>query len=433
MKKVFFSLILGWFILSLAGCSAPPLPTAPVARAEVVQSEKTRIPSPNVPAEDLAELVSGNTAFALDLYRLLSADAAENLFYSPHSVSIALAMTYAGARGETERQMASALHFTLPQERLHPAFNALDQYFTGLGEAAPEDEESTPFRLHLANALWGQQGFEFLGEFLDVLAQNYGAGLRLVDFKANPEGARQTINQWVSEQTEQKIQDLIPPGTIDPLTRLVLTNAIYFNAAWQHPFQKEATSEQPFTLLSGEQVKVPMMKLSESLLYAEGEGYQLVSLPYHGAPLEMVVILPAEGQFEALQANFTPAWLSQALEARQYRTVNLSFPKFQFEATFSLADALKRLGMPIAFQPDQADFSGMNGERDLYIGEVVHKAYINVDEAGTEAAAATGVIMEVTAIQPEPPVTMIVDRPFLFLIRDAQYGALLFIGQVVQP
>lgn len=434
MKKALYTLTVGWLVLALIGCSAPPLPTPPVvARAEVAQSEKPRNPSPEVPAADLAELVSGNTAFALDLYRLLSAEKAENLFYSPYSISVALAMTYAGARGETEQQMANALRFTLPQERLHPAFNALDQYFTSQGQQSQGGEEGTPFRLHIANALWGQQGYEFLAAFLDTLALNYGAGLRLVDFSSDPEAARQTINQWVSEQTEQKIKDLIPLGAIDPLTRLVLTNAIYFNAAWRYPFQQDATTQEPFTLLNGDKVTVPMMKLSKSLLYAAGEGYQLVSLPYAGDRLEMVVILPAEGQFEAIQTQLTPEWLAQALSARQSRTVNLSFPKFKFEADFSLVEALKTLGMPIAFQPDQADFSGMDGKRDLYIGEVLHKAYVSVDEVGTEAAAATAVIMELTAAMPEEPVTLTVDRPFLFLIRDLQTGALLFVGQVLQP
>lgn len=433
MKKVLSSILIGWLILSLLACSAPPLPTPSVARAEVAQSDKPRNTSPNVSQEDLAEIVAGNTAFALDLYRLLSAEKAENLFYSPYSISVALAMTYAGARSETEKQMASALHFTLPQERLHPAFNALDLYFTSLGQQPQGSDEGTPFRLHIANALWGQQGYEFLGDFLDTLAQNYGAGLRLVDFNSNPEAARQRINQWVSDQTEQKIKDLIPPGVLNPLTRLVLTNAIYFNAAWLYPFQKEATTEEPFTLLNGEKVNVPMMKLNKSLFYAESKDYQLVALPYEGGNLEMVIILPAEGQFEAIQANFTPDWLTQALNARQLQTVHLSLPKFKIESDFSLVNALSTLGMPIAFQPDQADFSGMDGKRDLYIGEVLHKAYVDVDEAGTEAAAATAVIMELTAALPEQPVTMTVDRPFLFLIRDVQNGALLFLGQVTQP
>jgi serpin B len=433
MKKVLYLLSVGLLLFHLFGCAAPSLPTAQTARAEIAQSDKPRDPSPNVPAEDLTELVSANTLFALDLYRFLSAEKTENLFYSPYSISIALAMTYAGARGETENQMASALHFTLPQERLHPAFNALDQSLTSLEQPPTGTEESSPFRFHVANALWGQRGFEFLSEFLDTLAINYAAGLRLVDFGGDPEAARQTINRWVSEQTEQKINDLIPAGAIDPLTRLVLTNAIYFNAAWQYPFAEEATVEEPFTLLSGETVKVPMMKLSKSLLYAEGDGYQLVSLPYQEGRFEMIVILPAAGQFEALQARLTPQWLTQALNARQLRTVLLSLPKFKVESDFSLVNALSALGMPIAFQPDQADFSGMDGKRDLFIGEVRHKAYVKVDEVGTEAAAATAVLMELTAAMPEEPVSMIVDHPFLFLIRDIQQGVLLFVGQTVQP
>ncbi len=433
MKKVLFSFSVGMLILSLVACAAPPMPTPPVARAEIIQSDKPRLTDLNVPPQDLSELVVGNTAFALDLYRQLSSENSENLFFSPYSLSTALAMTYAGARGDTEKQMASALQFTLPQERLHPAFNALDQYFTQLAEALQDDKGNPAFRLHIANALWGQQGYEFLSEFLDTLAQNYGAGLQLLDFSSEPEEARQTINQWISDQTEQRIKDLIPQDAIDPLTRLVLTNAIYFNAAWQYPFEKEATTEAPFTLLNGEKITVPMMQLSKSLLYAEGEGYQLVSLPYAGGSLEMIVILPAPGAFESVEAKLTPDWLAQALASRQSRTVNLSFPKFKIESDFSLVDALSNLGMPIAFQPDKADFSGMDGKRDLFIGEVVHKAFVNVDEAGTEAAAATAVIMELTSAFPDEPISMIVDRPFIFGIRDVQHGNLLFLGRVTHP
>lgn len=433
MKSSFSLLIIGILLCGLFACAAPPLKPSQVARAEVAQSDQPRNLSPNVPPAALAELVSGNTAFALSLYHLLSAENTANLFYSPYSISVALAMTYAGARGETEQQMANALHFSLPQERLHAAFNALDQQLTNLAQGTQGSEEGKGFRLHIANALWGQQGFEFLNEFLDTLAQNYGAGLRLVDFSANPEAARQVINQWVSDQTEEKIQNLIPQGVLDPLTRLVLTNAIYFNAAWQYPFQKEATTEEPFFLLNGEKVTVAMMKLNKSLLYAEGADFQLVSLPYEGGSIEMVVILPQAGQFEALRAKIDPAWLTEALAQRQSHTVNLSMPRFNVESDFSLVNALSALGMPAAFQPDQADFSGMDGRRDLYIGEVLHKAYVNVDEAGTEAAAATAVIMELTAALPEQPVIMTINRPFLFLIREVQSGAVLFVGQVTHP
>lgn len=433
MKSVFSLLITGSLLCSLFACAAPPLKTPPMARAEVIQFDKPRNLSPNVSPTDLAELVSGNTAFAVSLYHLLNAENAANLFYSPYSISVALAMTYAGARGETEQQMANALHFSLPQERLHPAFNALEQQLTNLAQGTQGGEEGEGFRLHIANALWGQQGFEFLNEFLDTLAENYGAGLRLVDFSANSEAARQVINQWVSEQTEQKIQNLIPQGVLDPLTRLVLTNATYFNAAWQTPFQREATTEEPFFLLNGEKVTVAMMKLSKSLLYAEGADYQLVSLPYEGGSIEMVVILPKAGQFEALRAKIDPAWLTDALAQRQSHTVDLSMPKFKLESDFRLVDALSALGMPAAFQPDQADFSGMDGRRDLYIGAALHKAYVNVDEAGTEAAAATAVIMGLTAVLPEQPVVMTINRPFLFLIREVQSGTVLFVGQVTMP
>jgi len=339
-------------------------------------------------------------------------------------------MTYAGARAETEQQMADALHYTLPQERLHAAFNALDQALASRGEGA-QGKDGEGFRLHVANAIWGQKDYTFLDAYLDVLALNYGAGLRLVDFVRAPEEARVTINEWVSEQTEGRIKDLIPPGAIDALTRLVLTNAIYFNAAWSRPFEEERTEDAPFYRLDGSQVTVPMMRQVESFGYATGEGYQAVELPYDGHELSMVILVPKEGEFETFEAALDVQRLEAILQDLRYTQVALSMPKFEIESSFSLVDALAAMGMPVAFS-DEADFSGMTGSRDLTISDVVHKAFVSVDEAGTEAAAATAVIMKLTSA-PMEPVEMRIDRPFLFAIRDLQTGALLFVGRVVDP
>jgi serpin B len=339
-------------------------------------------------------------------------------------------MTYAGARGETEQQMADALHYTLPQARLHPAFNALDQALAKRGEGA-QGKDGQGFRLNVANAIWGQAGYQFLPAFLDLLAGNYGAGLRLLDFVAGPEEARVAINDWVSQQTEERIQDLIPPGLITPLTRLVLTNAIYFNAAWATPFEAELTENGPFTLLDGSEVMEPMMRQTGSLGYAEGPGYQAVELPYDGHELSMVILLPEAGEFEAFEEGLGAGQVESILEGLAYRQVALTMPKFEFESEFSLAQALAALGMPAAFSGD-ADFSGMDGGRDLFISEVVHKAFVSVDEAGTEAAAATAVIVAVTGM-PEAPVEVSLDHPFIFFIRDIQTGAILFVGRVVDP
>jgi len=241
------------------------------AAGEVLKSDKERITSPDVSTSEQALLVEGNSAFAFELYQALKGEEG-NLFYSPYSISLALAMTYAGARGETAQQMAATLQFMLEQERLHPAFNWLDAELAKRGEGA-EGKDGEGFRLNIVNAIWGQKDYEFLPDFLDVLAENYGAGLRILDFITETEKSRLTINDWVSDQTEGRIEDLIPQGAIDALTRLVLTNAIYFNAAWEYPFDEDMTADGPFYLLDGGQVIVPMMKQTEAFGYTEGEGY----------------------------------------------------------------------------------------------------------------------------------------------------------------
>jgi serpin B len=380
---------------------------------------------------DVEALVEGNMAFGFDLYRLLADQHGDdNLFYSPHSLSLALAMTYAGARGVTEEEMAEALRFVLPQDSLHNAFNGLDRMLEGRGEgAASQDGEG--FRLNIANAIWGQQGYEFQSAYLDVLAADYGAGLRVLDFATAPEASRVTINDWVSQETEGKIEDLIPQGGIDPLTRLVLTNAIYFNAAWAVPFREEATQDGPFTRLDGSQTTVPFMHQTESMGYAAGDGYQVVELPYDGGEMSMIILVPDREAFSSFEAELDGDRVRQIIEDVEYRDVELTMPRFEFESEFGLGEALTALGMETAFSGD-ADFSGMTGNRDLFISEVVHKAFVSVDEAGTEAAAATAVVMKMSAMQPQP-VQVALDRPFIFLIRDIETGAVLFVGRVLDP
>ncbi len=409
----------------------PPLP-APAPKpisVNILQSEKPRVTSPEVNESDLNTLVEENSVFAFDLYHLLRQEN-NNVFFSPYSISLALAVTYAGAHGETEKQMSDTLHFDLPQGRLHPTYNGLDIELSKRGEGAKgKDEEG--FRLHIVNAIWGQEGYEFLSEFLDVLAENYGAGLRVLDFVNASEESRITINDWVSEQTEGRIEDLIPQGAIDALTRLVLTNAIYFNAAWQFPFNEEATSDGPFYLLDGGEVIVPMMRQTESFGYAEEDDYQVVGLPYDGGELSMVILLPQADKFEAFESSMDFHRVTEIISNLTSQQVNLTMPKFEFESSFGLKKALTGMGMPIAFSPD-ADFSGMTGSRDLFIDDVLHKAFVSVDEAGTEAAAATAVIMTLTAV-PSPPVEVTVDRPFVFLIHDIETGTILFVGRIVNP
>ncbi|MFC2010064.1 serpin family protein [Chloroflexota bacterium] len=421
MKKV-LSIIMLIVLLGVSSCSQ-------TVSAEVIQSEKPRDTEPQSNQDDLADLADGNSEFAFDLYHALKEEDG-NLFYSPYSISQALAMTYAGASGETESQMAGTLNFNLAQSDLHPAFNSLDIELASRGEGA-KGKDGEGFRLNIVNAIWGQRDFSFLSEFLDVLAENYGAGLRILDFIGETEQSRVTINDWVSEQTEERIQDLIPPGVITVMTRLVLTNAIYFNAAWQYPFDEDSTSDGSFYLLDGDSVSVPMMRQTESFGYTAGDGYQAVELPYDGRELSMVILLPEDGRFGSFQGSMDPSMVQDIISGLQYREVRLSMPKFEFESGFGLKEVLALMGMPVAFSSD-ADFSGMTGGRDLYIAEVIHKAFVSVDEAGTEAAAATAVMMELTAM-PEKPIEVTIDHPFIFLIRDIETGTVLFVGRVMNP
>ncbi|MFC1894124.1 serpin family protein [Chloroflexota bacterium] len=422
MRKVLTYAVMVIVLASLVACSQPAL-------VETLKSDKERVTSPNVNEGDIVVLVDGNSAFAFDLYQALK-DSDDNMFYSPYSISLALAMTYAGARGETEQQMADTLHFILSQNHLHPAFNSLDIELSQRGEGA-EGRDGEGFRLNIVNAIWGEKDYEFLAEFLDVLAENYGAGLRILDFVKSPEDSRITINKWVSDQTEDRIKDLIPQGAIDSLTRLVLTNAIYFNAAWQFPFREDATADGTFYLLDNGEIVVPMMKQTESFGYAEGDDCQAVELPYDGQELSMVILLPRSGQFEAFEDSISYQSVQGIISDLESRDVNLTIPKFEFESEFGLAQTLAGMGMPVAFSAN-ADFSGMTGNRDLSIAEVIHKSFVSVDEAGTEAAAATAVIMKLTAT-PGMPVDVTIDRPFIFLIRDIETGAILFIGRVLNP
>ena len=422
MKKVCLCVLMAALMLGLAACTQP-------AAGEVMQSEKQRATSPNVNEADLITLGDGNSAFAFDLYQALK-EADGNIFYSPYSISLALAMTCAGARGETAQQMADTLHFVLPQSRLHPAFNALDLELGRRGEGA-KGKDGEGFRLNIVNAIWGQKDYQFLTVFLDLLAENYGAGLRILDFASVPEESRITINEWVSDQTEGRIEDLIPRGLIDTLTRLVLTNAIYFNAAWQYPFNEDMTEDGLFYLLDGAEVTVPMMKQTEMFGYAEGGGYQAVELPYDGGELSMVLLLPQSGQFETFEDSLDVQRVEGIVKTLERRQVTLAMPMFEFESSFRLKETLATMGMPVAFSGN-ADFSGMTGNRDLFIADVVHKAFVSVDEAGTEAAAATAVVMRETAV-PAKPVEVNIDHPFIFLIRDIETGAILFVGRVVNP
>ncbi len=296
-------------------------------------------------------------------------------------------------------------------------------------ERGSEGDVKEPFAIRVANSLWGQQGFPFLEDFLTLLAENYDAGMNLVDFFTAAEDARQTINTWVAQQTEGRIADLIPPGVITELTRLVLVNAIWFKASWAEQFEPESTRDGTFTTLAGAEVTVPFMHRIGMMDYVAGDGYQVIRLPYAG-DAALLVVVPDAGRFQELAANFGPEELAAVLDAGAVQ-VQLAMPKFEFRSEFALAPALQELGMVAAFGAD-ADLSGMTGGQDLAIAEVVHQSFIAVDEAGTEAAAATAVIA-ITRAAPETVAELSIDRPFLFAIEHSSTGELLFLGQVTDP
>jgi serpin B len=395
-----------------------------VVRANEVRSEKPRLPADLSAVDSVPALVADNTEFALELYgELFESD--DNVFLSPHSLSVALGMTYAGARGETERQMAEALQFSLPQSELHPAFNALDQALVGEGQDEPQATQ-----LRCVNALWGQQGETFLEPFLHTLAENYDAGMQLVDF-GQAEEAREQINNWGSEQTENRIEELLPPGALSGETALVLTNAAYFQAAWREPFAEEATHDAGFTLLEGDQVMVPTMEQVANLGYAELPGVQAVELPYAGGDLSMVILLPDDGSFEPFAQALDAGQLDSIVGALAPTSLRLALPKFRYGADFELRDALTALGMVDAFG-DPADFSGIDGTHELLVEQVYHPAFVDVDEAGTEAEAASAVAMARKGA-PQVEQEVRVERPFLFFIRDIDTNTILFLGHIVNP
>ncbi|HEY94878.1 MAG TPA: serpin family protein [Dehalococcoidia bacterium] len=396
-------------------------------------SDKPRITITSYKAQDLQSFTESTLAFAIDLYHALRKQDG-NLFFSPHSIYQALSMTYAGARGQTEKEITETLHITLPQDRLHAANNSLSVELSRRSENA-KGKDGKRISLKIVNAIWGQQDYTFLPEYLDTLAQYYGAGIYLLDFENAPEPPRLTINEWVSEQTENKIQNLLPAGSIDELTRMVLTNAIYFNVAWGSPFEEEFTTPDKFYLLDGSTIKVQMMKQTHRFGYSEGSNYQAVRLPYRRTDLSMVILLPKEGEFNTFEKSMNQQTLTGIMDSILNRKVALSMPKFEYNMSVGLREILSAMGMPSAFSADKADFSGINGNRELFISDAVHKAFIAVDEEGTEAAAATGISYAGLGIprKPEEPVKVTVNRPFVFLIRDVRTGTILFIGRVLNP
>jgi serpin B len=395
----------------------------------VAKSELSRDSDPQVSDAERATLAQNDLSFAADLYARLAGEEG-NLFLSPHSISTALAMAYAGTKGTTASEMAETLHYTLPAERLHPAFNRLALDLESRADSKSSETEGQLFQLRIANALFGQVGLGFETPFLDTLAVNYGAGMSLVDFSDEPK-ARGIINDWVAENTDDKIPELIRPGLLSSETGLVLTNAVYFDADWSAPFKKEATFEAAFTKLDQTTATVDMMHQNEDLPYAKGDGFAALTLPYLGQKVAMTIVLPDEGKYAAVEAGLNAEFFSDLLSSRTTSSVSVALPKWTFDSSFDLSQQLSALGMPTAFS-SEADFSAMTTEAPLFIGAVVHKAFVAVDEEGTQAAAATAVIA-VGSADPVTQITFEANRPFLFFIHDEPTGALLFMGRLVAP
>ncbi len=376
------------------------------------------------PEDDVARVVRGNNAFAFDLYNKIAPEADGNVIYSPYSVSTALAIAYAGARGRTAEEMARVMRFDPPDETLHPAMGQLVDDLNSQG--------GRDYKLVVANRLWGQRDYKFLDSYVDLVKSSYGGGFESVDFAGNPEKARATINKWVEKQTEQKIMDLIGPDVIKPLTRMVITNAIYFKGKWLSEFKKDATRDAPFTLASGDEVQVPTMYQEHGFKIGEGPGCALLEMPYQGEELSMVVILPDrhDGLAEvekAVNADSLNEWLGSTRSDK----VRVYLPRFKSEFKLELSQTLKDMGMVAAFE-DTADFSGLDGSRNLKITNVIHQAFVEVNEEGTEAAAATAVVIGLKSAAPVMNVFR-ADHPFLFLIRDVKTGSVLFMGRVMDP
>lgn len=386
---------------------------------------------PTVDDERLAALAAGNAGFALDLHGHLAESSGGNQFLSPYSISVALAMTYAGARGETREQLAETLRYTLG-EAVHPAFadlrTALDARETTTDPGT--DESVDAFQLAVANALWGREDYPFADDYLELLETHYGAGMHRADFAGAPDAERERINEWVAVATEDRIEDLLPPDSIGPATVLVLTNAIYFMASWYQEFDPEETTDGSFTALDGSTSTVPFMRQELRTNYASVPGATAVELPYVGEEVSMVVVLPDEGEFEAFERALDAERLFGIFGELSDAAGTLAFPRFEFETEVQLSAALRSLGMPLAFEGG-ADFGGMTAGDggDLWIDEVYHRSFVSVDEEGTEAAASTAVVM----VESKPPDwgTVRVDRPFLFCIRDRPTDAVLFFGRVV--
>ncbi|RXE57359.1 proteinase IV [Methanoculleus taiwanensis] len=423
-RKMIGMLILASFIALgsiAAGCTELPgttavEPVSPARQATVADAARG--------------VAAGNNEFAFDLYRsLANGSATENLFFSPFSISSALGITYEGARGETADEIRLVLHLPVNDTLRREGFAGIN---AGLNSG------DANYTLRTANALWAEETYPFLPEYIETAERYYDANTTNLDFVGAPEESRLAINRWVEEQTEDRIQDLLPAGSITPLTRLVITNAIYFKGTWTLQFDANETEDTDFRVSQNQTVTVPMMQRTDEdavYPYAETDSLQVLALPYasgDGQNLSMLVLLPKDGNLTVAEESLNLQNLSELRQSLESQRVDVYFPKFTLETEYGLPETLAAMGMPTPFTA-AADFSGMDGSEDLFISDVVHKAFVDVNEEGTEAAAATGVVVSLTSVREDETPVFKADHPFVFLIQESETGNILFMGRVMRP
>ncbi|MBI5725478.1 MAG: serpin family protein [Planctomycetes bacterium] len=415
-------------IISVVMATATALFSACPAMAQRAAKENKMDP------KKYAAVTDANTAFGLSLYGKLAEKEKGNIFFSPASIHVAVSMAFAGARGATAQQMAKVMGLDGKPEEIFPAFQELLKAFNSAGK----DHEGKPvYQLSMVNRLWGKNGYPFKEDYLELAKKDFLSDIIGLNFSDEP-AARKTINDWVAEQTKDKIKNLIPPGVIDNMTRLIITNAVYFKANWAEKFNKEVTKDGDFFAQPEKPVKVRMMRQEHRFGYAETDDLQVLEMPYKNHELSMAILLPKKADgLAAMEKSLSADSVKKLMEQAKPAQVDVTLPKFKFESSFSLGDMLKAMGMTAAFGPSVADFTGIADVKNepLYISAVLHKAFVAVDEEGTEAAAATAVLMAAgcAPMQPEKPKVFKADHPFVFMIRHAATGEILFMGRIADP
>jgi serpin B len=453
-KRILLTIAAMFAMILIVSCAdlpdADPTPTpSPTATgtpeetpSETPQPSPTMTPSPEPTATPSGELsdkeavVESNNNFAFDLYEMYREND-DNVFFSPYSITTAFAMCYEGSRGTTAEEIKEVMHYP----------NDIGTLRNGASEIYNEmNQPNENYMLSTANALWAQEDYPFLDEYLNNVADYYGGNTTNLDFESDPDGATEIINSWVEEKTYEKIKDLIPQGVITAMTRLVLTNAVYFKGDWLYQFNESKTEDQDFTTSSGETVKVPMMQntkgthprikdgqvtIENNFNYAENDDLQILELIYKGEEISMLILLPKDNDLSSLEDQLSQEKLDEWKGQMSEQEVYIYLPRFELDLKYMMAQDLIAMGMPTPFSTS-ADFSGMDGSRLLQISDVIHQAYIKVDEEGTEAAAATAIVMRATSIEPPSP-TFRADHPFIFMIQERETGNILFMGRVNDP